>query len=159
MEDRPHNLEGQTLKIETGCGNLYVTINSSVDKPIFEVFAQSGKNGSCSAAVTDALTTIISVATRSGVNPLDIIEHIEHIKCPKTGTYTKSCPEAIAIAMQEYLVNNNYMDEIEENIYNYTRGEIDTNDSMKCESCGSLSVNYVEGCMTCMSCGWSACSV
>lgn len=51
---RPTITSGRTYKVETGCGNLYVTINKDSNE-FFEVFAHLGKSGQCGAAQIEAL--------------------------------------------------------------------------------------------------------
>ncbi len=103
VEKRPEELEGKTIKMKSGCGNMYVTINSSEHYPIFEIFSNSGKTGSCSSAVVDALNTTISISLRAGIQPNEIIERLDRISCPKSEDEKVSCPEGIAKAMKRYL--------------------------------------------------------
>lgn len=103
IESRPEELDGKTIQVNTACGNMFVTVNSSIRKPIFEVFAFSGKSGSCSASVVDALTKVISLALQSGVEEDKIINKLKHIGCPKSSVSENSCAEGIAKAMERYL--------------------------------------------------------
>lgn len=179
LDKRPSDLDGKTIRIDTACGNMYVTINSTVKKPIFEVFAVSGKSGSCSAAVVDALTKTISIALRSGVDPEVIIEHIIGIGCPKSGVNENSCPEGIAKAMKHYLEEEyeeiiveldeedyNEYDKMIEEVYDgevkkqlcECEEESEDNSNLEiCPECGEKAMGTGEGCGLCLNCGYSPC--
>jgi|GEM_PF-3162632 len=187
IEERPDELEGQTIKVDTACGNMFVTINTTENYPIFEVFAASGKTGSCSAAFVDALTRTISIGLRAGVDPDEIIEQIINIRCPKSNS-KKSCPEAIAQVMKDYLEENfteivieieefeNELEKGEDDDYEYyweknsesdvnydTEIEVEVNTTEgattdNCPECGSSQFNpAAEGCAICLDCGFSPC--
>ena len=68
---RPHTLVGSTTKVNTGHGNMYVTMNYSNDQ-MYEVFATVGKSGACESATTEAVCRLISTALQYGV-PLDVL--------------------------------------------------------------------------------------
>jgi ribonucleoside-diphosphate reductase alpha chain len=105
-QSRPKILEGQTHKVATGCGNLYVTVNSDNGKP-FEVFAKLGKAGGCSACTTEALTRVISVGLRAGVDIAEYHHMLVNIGCISPtfseGVKINSCPDAIAQVLKEYI--------------------------------------------------------
>lgn len=174
LDKRPSDLDGKTIRVDTACGNMYVTINSTVKKPIFEVFAVSGKSGSCSAAVVDALTKTISIALRSGVDPEVVINHITGISCPKSSVDENSCPEGIAKAMKHYLEEEYEeilveLDEDDKETYDkYYVEDDELNDVVKnkseessnleiCPECGEKAMGTGEGCGLCLNCGYSPC--
>lgn len=105
-QSRPKTLEGQTHKITTSCGKLYVVVNMHDGKP-FEVFAKLGKAGGCSACTTEALTRVISVGLRAGVDIVEYYETLVNIGCisPTFSEEVKinSCPDAIAQVLKEYI--------------------------------------------------------
>lgn len=97
---RPKQLEGKTVKIETGCGSLYVTINSLEDKPI-EIFTKLGKAGSCVSCQLEGVGRAISLGLKHGVPLEEYVEQLEYIRCNNPHMYpeeerTLSCSDAIA---------------------------------------------------------------
>jgi ribonucleoside-diphosphate reductase alpha chain len=142
---RPPRTLGITERISTGCGKLYVTINSD-DKGICEVFAQMGKTGGCASSQIEATGRLISLALRSGVSLPSILKQISGIRCPSptwgNGHQVLSCPDAISRV-----------------IMNYTQTTIEDEDRVmgSCPDCGGQVV-HENGCLTCHSCGFSRCS-
>ena len=100
---------GQTAKYRIGCGTLFVTVNKD-ENGLCEVFANLGKAGGCPSQ-SEATCRAVSAALRSGVRPEVLIEQLKDIRCLSTiaGRKTNkdidvlSCPDAIAIALQEAL--------------------------------------------------------
>ncbi len=142
---RPTRTLGITERISTGCGKLYVTINSD-DKGICEVFAQMGKTGGCASSQIEATGRLISLALRSGINLPSIMKQISGIRCPSptwgNGQQVLSCPDAICRV-----------------ISNYTQAKVEEDDQVmgSCPDCGGQVV-HENGCLTCHSCGFSRCS-
>jgi len=106
VKSRPSILNGQTYKISTGCGSLYVTVNIDDGVP-FEVFAKLGKSGGCSASNTEALTRAISIGLRSGVPIEEYYDHLKGIQCinptVSQGEQIKSCADAIAYVLKNFV--------------------------------------------------------
>ncbi len=142
---RPTRTLGITERISTGCGKLYVTINSD-DKGICEVFAQMGKTGGCASSQIEATGRLISLALRSGISLPSIMKQISGIRCPSptwgNGQQVLSCPDAISRV-----------------ISNYTQAKVEEDDQVmgSCPDCGGQVV-HENGCLTCHSCGFSRCS-
>jgi len=63
---RPKQVQSTTVKMETGCGHLYVTVGRDNVK-IIELFATLGKAGSCITAQNEALTRAISLGLKYGI--------------------------------------------------------------------------------------------
>jgi ribonucleoside-diphosphate reductase alpha chain len=97
--DRPALLHGITRRVRTGRGNLFVTINMSVDGRPFEVFATHGKAGGNDAAMAEAVSRMASLALRSGIDPVDVSEQlrgITDVPAWDDGVMIRSVPDAIA---------------------------------------------------------------
>jgi ribonucleoside-diphosphate reductase alpha chain len=101
---RPKILHGTTLKIKTGCGNLFVTVNFDKDNKPYEVFARLGKSGSCFLSQIQSLTTIISIALQGGIPIETIIDKLKGHRCSSPiiveGEEILSCSDALAKAME-----------------------------------------------------------
>lgn len=142
---RPTRTTGVTERISTGCGKLYVTINSD-EKGICEVFAQMGKTGGCASSQIEATGRLISLALRSGVSLPSVMKQISGIRCPSptwgNGHQVLSCPDAICRV-----------------ISNYTQAKVEDDEKImgSCPDCGGQVV-HENGCLTCHSCGFSRCS-
>ena len=100
--DRPAEVKGATRRVRTFHGNLYVTVNVDEQGEPFEVFATAGKAGSCDAALTEAVTRLMSLALRSGVDPEEIVRQVRGITCHPfwdEGAENRSGPDAIATVL------------------------------------------------------------
>jgi ribonucleoside-diphosphate reductase alpha chain len=151
---RPDVMEGATLRMGTGCGNVYVTINENGIGP-FELFAQIGKAGGCAASQTEAIGRLISLSLRAGVEPHAIAKQLKGVRCPSPawnqGQKVFSCADAIGQALARYLEGRSAttIDLFgEERRVNRLAG--------MCMECGS-ELEYEGGCSVCRSCGYSRC--
>ncbi|MGD8353419.1 MAG: vitamin B12-dependent ribonucleotide reductase, partial [Pseudomonadota bacterium] len=103
---RPGMTQGMTIKMKTGCGNLYVTINED-EKGLCEVFTQMGKAGGCAASQSESVSRMISLALRSGIEAESILKQLSGIRCPsplwQNGEMILSCSDAIAKALRQYV--------------------------------------------------------
>jgi len=151
VKERPETLEGFTTKMNTGMGNLYVTVTEYEGRP-FEVFATIGKSGRSTTAKTEAIGRLVSLALRSGVKVEKIVEQLkgiggEHPVFEKDGLVL-SIPDAIArILERRYLQDTPHS---RKNKYHNTlAGET-------CPECGQT-ISFEEGCMTCHFCGFTKC--
>lgn len=102
---RPDILHGQTYKMNTAYGHLYVTINEDEHGP-FEVFASLGKTGGFFSAQTEAITRMISLALRSNVSVDEVISQIKGIRGPDVsfanGEMIFSLPDAIGKVLEKH---------------------------------------------------------
>jgi len=145
-KQRPVTLEGFTEKIITGYGNLYITVNKFGNKP-FEIFAQIGKSGYSTMADTEAISRLISLALRSGINVDDIIDQLTGIggasPIYQKGEMVMSIPDAIAKVLKKHFGNGHH--------------KVDRDVNLEfCPDCGGR-IQHESGCMVCPSCGFSKC--
>ncbi|MBN2160970.1 MAG: vitamin B12-dependent ribonucleotide reductase [Spirochaetes bacterium] len=158
---------GATRKMTTGCGSLYVTINED-ENGLFEVFATMGKGGGCAASQTEAVSRLISLALRSGIDKDQIIKQIKGVRCPnqawEKGGRIYSCADAIAKAIERHTGANHIMpnyDSFHDAAKNIaeTNGKKTGGDAMMvgvCPDCGGP-LEFESGCAVCRSCGFSRC--
>ena len=164
---RPSELFGVTRRVYTGRGNLYVTVNMSEDGKPFEIFAALGKAGGNDSAMAEAVSRMVSLTLRSGIDPKASIEQLKGITdvpAWNEGELIRSVPDAIANVLEKIyepkkestpLSINELNDEtlISENknsdIANVLQGET-------CPECPST-LAFEEGCQKCYSCGYSKC--
>ncbi len=171
---RPSTTQGMTRRIRTGEGTLYITINQDPDG-LCEVFTAIGKAGGNAAAQSEAISRLISLALRSGIDPNAIVKQLIGISGPnptwEDGRLILSTPDAIGKALEDYLNNHSSTQpqhdesfpsstqftladdrETKANpVTDYTFKNITT-----CPDCGST-VQHQSGCVTCPSCGFSKC--
>ena len=164
---RPEVVVGTTTKVATGCGNLYVTINSDEEEMPFEVFTQMGKAGGCAASQLEAIGRLVSLAFRSGIEVKAIIEQLRNIRCPspswEKGVRIFSCADAIARVVEKRLLNIGTAHKHREISSKATKAEehlIEQNITSDiigvCPDCGGA-LRHEESCVKCQSCGYSKC--
>jgi ribonucleoside-diphosphate reductase alpha chain len=156
---RPQVTQGKTIKMKTGCGNLYVTINED-EEGLCEVFSAMGKAGGCTSSQSEAISRLISTGLRSGISVDAIVQQLSAISCPlpvwQNGVHILSCADAIGKAIQLYLDKKNGGDRVRQ--MKETEGEEmpGHRPGGTCPECGGMT-EYVEGCVVCRSCGFSRC--
>ena len=174
---RPEVVTGTTTKVSTGCGNLYVTINSDEHQRPFEVFTQMGKAGGCAASQLEAVGRLLSLAFRSGIEIKSIIDQLHGIRCPspswEKGVRIFSCADAIARVVerrldaasapqipdkievkQEVKVAAGGSQEVKLEVAPKKRSSV--NIVGVCPDCGGA-MRHEEGCLKCHACGFSKC--
>lgn len=147
---RPDETTGMTKKYKIGgCGKLYVTVNSD-EHGLCEVFTNTGEEG-CSS-LSDAVSRLISLALRSGVEVEAILDQIKGIRCVACivdpETWVLSCPDAIGKTIEKYVNGTVRFD------MNVARGP---QALLLCPECGGVLIPQ-DGCATCANCGYSRCS-
>jgi ribonucleoside-diphosphate reductase alpha chain len=154
---RPMVSSGRTEKIQTGCGNVYVTINMD-EEGLCEVFTSMGKSGGCAASQAEALSRIVSMGLRAGVDPDAIVRQLRGIRCPNPswaqGGKVLSCADAVGIALEhtvEWFETGEHSTTVSKNgdALDYLSGA--------CPECGGA-VEHEGGCMVCRACGYSKCA-
>ncbi len=159
---RPTVLKGTTVKVGTGCGNLYVTINEDEDGHPFEVFMQMGKAGGCAASQLEAIGRLVSLAFRAGLDVRAIVDQLRGIRCPspswEKGGRIFSCSDAIARVIERYLGDRKEELDTQSGSDNpgVRKGLKVGNVVGVCPDCGGA-LRHVEGCMVCRACGYSKC--
>ncbi len=165
---RPHRTVGITERVKTGEGYLYVTINED-EEGLCEVFTTIGKAGGNAAAQSEAISRLISLSLRSGVQPREIVKQLKGISGPTPvwdgqGGQVFSTPDAIGKVLERYL------DSRDESLsarlgHKPSAGKVSPHihvasahpvTNMTCPECGS-NVEHVTGCVVCYNCGWSKC--
>jgi ribonucleoside-diphosphate reductase alpha chain len=104
---RPQLLSGETQRMDTGCGKLFVIMNDDEYGPR-EVFANMGKAGGCASSNTEALGRLISLALKKGASAGEIVEQLKGIRCHVPHgmgpNATLSCADAIGKALERRYV-------------------------------------------------------
>jgi len=168
---RPEVISGTTTKVATGCGNLYVTINTDEEGRPFELFTQMGKAGGCAASQLEAIGRLVSLAFRSDIEVKSIIEQLRNIRCPspswEKGQRIFSCADAIARVIEKRLVSEQVVAVAVENIevaMKHSHSDTPAGSDLVlhgdivgvCPDCGGT-LRHEEGCVKCQGCGFSKC--
>ncbi len=142
---------GITERVTTGCGYLYVTVNSD-EQGICEVFSSLGKAGGCASAQLEATCRLISLALRSGIDVASVVRQLRGIRCPsiawEEGKSVLSCADAMASVLEKHISDGNKLQFQDYGLAKNLAGQ--------CPDCGSL-LMYQEGCFICPSCGYTKC--
>jgi ribonucleoside-diphosphate reductase alpha chain len=112
-KNRPKILTGQTIRVRTPIGTLFVTLNENEEHHPFELFLNTGKCGSDITADAEAIGRLCSILLRlpSPVSELEriqlIITHLAGISGSKDvhddNIQIRSVPDAVAAALRKYL--------------------------------------------------------
>lgn len=112
---RPRLLRGHTVSVSTPLGKAFVTINENGGNQPFEVFVNTAKAGSDTAAVSEAIGRLISYVLRlaSPIAPRDRLKEIWRQLSGIGGgrslgfgpNRVRSLPDGVAQALAEYLEN------------------------------------------------------
>ena len=167
---RPAVTTGITERINTGEGKIYVTINED-EHGICEVFSTIGKAGGNAAAQSEAISRLISIALRSGVDPQELIRELKGISGPnpvwENGELILSTPDAIGKAIERYVQRNaGQGSQVAEEgpaavslqeapPPSFVQGS-GSKTMTTCPECGST-VAHENSCLMCKHCGWSKC--
>jgi ribonucleoside-diphosphate reductase alpha chain len=150
VRERPTSLKGWTYRMQTGCGPLYVTVNEDEDG-LFELFTTMGKAGGCAASQSEAIGRMVSLAWRSGVQPIQVIKQLLDISCHSHSGFGEkkilSCADAVAKAIQNHLSSTGHAEKMEKRAL--FKGA--------CPDCGGK-IEHEGGCAVCHSCGFSECT-
>jgi len=187
VRERPDTLRGITRKMLSPLGTLYVTINEDEKGRAFEVFTTLGKAGGAAMADAEAISRLISLGLRSGIPLRTICRQLRGISCDRAvGFGSKkilSMPDAVALAIEEHLADKEGQQQVlplqdpetgskgngggqsaepaeiagalfDDPAQHFGRdisAFIET-----CPDCGT-SLQFAEGCLKCLACGYSEC--
>lgn len=172
---RPAQVQGVTDRVRTGHGNMYVTINSRDGQP-FEVFSNLGKAGGCDSAQIEAITRLVSLALRSGIDPSHVVDQLRGITCcPQwdDGVLVRSAPDAVALVLSRHMapVEDRPVAALHGHAASpaiapvavqqglFLKAEANgngLNGRTTCPECPGFLVHQ-EGCISCPSCGYEKC--
>ncbi|MGA9793976.1 MAG: adenosylcobalamin-dependent ribonucleoside-diphosphate reductase [Rhizomicrobium sp.] len=166
--DRPEVLLGQTYKIKWSDSDhaFYITIND-IEKDgrrrPFEIFINS-KN-MAAYAWTLALTRMISAVFRRGGDVSFVVEELKAVFDPRGGQwmgghYVPSLLAAIGDVIERHLMATGFMAPREVSVLPQEARAVAVGEDAPgkpCPRCGSPSLVQLEGCDTCVSCGFSRC--
>ena len=162
---RASKLRGETHRVTTPLGNTYVTINENGGNQPFEVFIQTSKAGSDTAAVSEAIGRLISYVLRlsSPIPPRDrmeeVIKQLSGIGGGRPmgfGTNrVLSLPDGVAQALEEYLTERQLPDSKSNGQLPMQMSQLLFGDL--CPECGEAAFVNEEGCRKCYGCGFSEC--
>jgi len=171
---RPQRTYGVTERIKTGEGYLYVTINED-ENGLCEIFTTIGKAGGNAAAQSEAISRLISLALRSGIEPREVVKQLKGISGPTPvwdghGGQILSTPDAIGKVLEHYVEHREETvamrkfgavpPPVSEGAAHSAKKEHVTGGGSvtqsTCPECGST-VEHVSGCVVCYNCGWSKC--
>ncbi len=171
---RPNLTFGITDKIQTGCGPLYITINTD-EEGLCEVFARMGKSGGCATSQAEATGRMISLSLRAGVDIKEIIDQLKGIRCPAPafgkGGVILSCSDAVARVLERNIERINSLigvgdinQKLKSGVPEDTQIKLDLSGCKsdlghcpECPDCGVM-LEFKEGCVMCPACGFSRCS-
>jgi ribonucleoside-diphosphate reductase alpha chain len=110
---RPRSLHGYTMSVGTPLGKAFVTINENGGNQPFEVFINTSKAGSDTAAVSEAIGRLVSFILRlsSPIAPRDrlyeVVRQLSGIGGGRSLGFgpnrVRSLPDGVAQALSEYL--------------------------------------------------------
>jgi len=171
---RPRALPGCTYNVETPLGKAFITINENGGQQPFEVFINTSKAGSETAAVSEAIGRLISYTLRlaSPVAPRERLREIVRQLLGIGGgrslgfgpNRVRSLPDGVGHVLDEYLRERSGLeDPPDQEKVSGNGGKSATSVSVPqkigdlCPECGEAAVVNEEGCRKCYACGYSEC--
>ncbi len=172
---RPRALKGATFSIETPVGKAFITINENGGGQPFEVFINTAKAGSETAAVSEAIGRLISYILRV-VSPVVPVNRLREVVRQLSGigggrslgfgpNRVRSLPDGIGQVLDFYLREKAGLPPLEENPKgngaHSIEAEMAENNPRQngdlCPECGEAALVNEEGCRKCYACGYSEC--
>ena len=164
--DRPVELPGRTYKIKWLDSDhaFYITIND-IEKDgrrrPFEVFINSKNMEAYAWAL--ALTRMISAVFRRGGDISFVVDELKAIFDPRggqwmNGRYVPSLLAAIGEVIERHLIEIGFLGQRGPSILPEAEVPAEGARARFCPRCGDASFVKLEGCDSCLSCGYSKCS-
>ena len=180
---RPRSLTGFTYSSQTPLGKAFITINENGGSQPFEVFINTAKAGSDTAAVSEAIGRLISYILRMSaqVEPSKRLYHV-HRQLSGIGggrplgfgpNRVRSLPDGLAQVLAEYLQERENRMAEQGSIPSGSNGHsaqaipaqpqplFTPDGGLKigdlCPECGQAALVNEEGCRKCYACGYSEC--
>ena len=104
---RPELLRGNTRRVETPMGTMYVNITEDDKGQPFEVFISLGKAGGALMADVEAIGRLVSLALRSGIPMREVYRQVRGISSDRVvglgPNKVLSVPDAIGIAIEKWM--------------------------------------------------------
>lgn len=166
---RPRHLQGYTYSIDTPLGKAFVTINENGGHQPFEVFINTAKAGSDTAAVSEAIGRSLSYILRmsSPIPPRDRLDEMIRQYHGIGGrrplgfgpNRVRSLPDGVAKALQEYLDSTGIQNPDQNHVAETEPFSRDPRMKIGdlCPDCGQAALVNEEGCRKCYACGFSEC--
>jgi ribonucleoside-diphosphate reductase alpha chain len=184
---RPRALAGKTYNVETPLGKAFITVNENGGDQPFEVFINTAKAGSETAAVSEAIGRMISYILRltSPVEPLnrlrEVVRQLSGIGGGRSLGFgpnrVRSLPDGVGQVIEMYLrEKDGVIEQPSEEKANGNGGHPHADNSLSgtggghnepsqyslkigdlCPECGEAAVVNEEGCRKCYACGFSEC--
>ncbi|MBV6394614.1 MAG: hypothetical protein HFACDABA_00180 [Anaerolineales bacterium] len=173
---RPAALTGRTHNVDTPLGKAFITINENGGEQPFEVFINTAKAGSETAAVSEAIGRLISYILRlaSPVAPLDrmreIVRQLTGIGGGRSLGFgpnrVRSLPDGVGHVLSDYLRDKDGLTAPVMEKKNGNGGHALESEGAAlpvskigdlCPECGEAAVVNEEGCRKCYACGYSEC--
>jgi ribonucleoside-diphosphate reductase alpha chain len=177
LRPRDKVLQGETHRVDTPLGNMYLTVNKTEEGEYHEVFINLGKAGTDVRADTEAMGKLISLIFRLGTvdgnqRMKAIIGELDGISSGMVSGFNSdrvlSVPDAIAKALKRVDSPETFAEQTELGLFGPTSVSTAvsvepsqaavpkithpaTNKSQKglCPMCGNYSVLMIEGCKKC----------
>jgi ribonucleoside-diphosphate reductase alpha chain len=177
---RPRLLPGSTFRVETPLGKAFITVNENGGKQPFEVFINTAKAGSETAAVSEAIGRLISYILRLA-SPIAPRERLSEVVRQLSGigggrslgfgpNRVRSLPDGVGQVLNEYIDgrkthqvtesdppadpapanSNGHLPQAEPAVSTMKMGDL-------CPECGEATMVSEEGCRKCYTCGYSEC--
>jgi len=174
---RPRALIGQTYSVETPLGKAFITINQNGGNHPFEVFINTAKAGSETAAVSEAIGRLISYILRlaSPIPPRDrlaeVVNQLSGIGGGRSLGFgphrVRSLPDGVGQVLNEFLkgeMDSELVEKrlvgiglVDEDLVKSSGGVAKQKMGDLCPECGEATMVSEEGCRKCYTCGFSEC--